>query len=154
VADLLERDAAAIKIGQKAAVTDVALGGQPVEGKVEYIAQMVDPVRRTVAVRVRVPNPLHRLRPNAFAQVSFSATGDGDQQLIVVPSDAVVTDDQKSVVFMRRAAPGGKSRLERREVQVGRVRDGHTEIVSGLNVGESYVARGALLLLNALDLAS
>jgi cobalt-zinc-cadmium efflux system membrane fusion protein len=154
VADLLERDAATIRIGQKAAVTDVALGGQPVEGKVEYIAQMVDPVRRTVAVRVRVPNPLHRLRPNAFAQVSFSAAGDGERRLVVVPSEAIVTDDQKSVVFVRRAGPGGKTRLERREVQVGRARDGNTEIVSGIEVGESYVARGALLLLNALDLAS
>jgi cobalt-zinc-cadmium efflux system membrane fusion protein len=154
VADLLERDAAGVKIGQTARVTDVALGGQPAEGKVEYIAQMVDPVRRTVAVRVRVPNPDHRLRPNAFAQVSFDADGAKDQKLIVVPSDAVVTDDQKSVVFVRRTAPGGKTRLERREVQVGRVREGKTEIVSGLREGETYVARGALLLLNALDLAS
>jgi membrane fusion protein, heavy metal efflux system len=155
VADLLERDAAGVKIGEKAAVTDVALGGQPAEGRVEYIAQMVDPVRRTVAVRVRVPNPKHRLRPNAFAQVSFTQSPAGeDQRLIVVSSDAVVTDDQKSVVFVRRAAPGGKTRLERREVQVGRVREGRTEILSGLHAGDSYVARGALLLLNALDLAS
>jgi hypothetical protein len=57
-------------------------------------------------------------------------------------------------VFVRRSAPGGKTRLERREVQPGRVRDGRTELLSGLGEGETFVARGALLLLNALDLAS
>jgi cobalt-zinc-cadmium efflux system membrane fusion protein len=155
VADLLERDAGGIRPGQRAEVTDVALGGKPAEGTVEYVAQLVDPVRRTVAVRVRVPNPEHRLRPNAFAQVTFPADAvTASQHLVVVPSEAVVTDDQKSVVFVRKAAAGGKTRLERREVQPGRMREGRTEIVSGLGVGESYVARGALLLLNALDLAS
>jgi cobalt-zinc-cadmium efflux system membrane fusion protein len=155
VADLLERDAVGIAIGQKASVTDVALGGgHPAEGRVEYVAQMVDPVRRTVAVRVRVPNPQHLLRPNAFAQVTFGVDPAQATSRVVVPSDAVVTDDQKSVVFIRRAMPGGKVRLERREVQPGRIRDGKTEVLSGLAEGESYVARGALLLLNALDLAS
>jgi cobalt-zinc-cadmium efflux system membrane fusion protein len=161
VADLLERDAAGIAIGQKASVTDVALGGLGTEGRVEYVAQMVDPVRRTVAVRVRVPNPKHLLRPNAFAQVTFGSDASGGakgsapaERHIVVPSEAVVTDDQRSVVFVRQALPGGKTRLERREVQTGRVRDGRTEVLSGLSEGESFVARGALLLLNALDLAS
>jgi cobalt-zinc-cadmium efflux system membrane fusion protein len=152
VADVLERDTAGLKVGQAAKVTDVALGGESVGGTIEYIAQLVDPVRRTVAVRVRVPNPEHKLRPNAFAQVTFVASEAGEKR-VVVPAEAIVTDDQKSVVFVKRELPGGATRLERREVKVGRVRDEKAEIVSGLNDGESYVARGALLLLNALDLA-
>ena len=150
VADLLERDTAAIKVGQTARVTDAALGGEAVEGTIEYVAQLVDPARRTVAVRLRVPNAEHKLRPNAFAQVLFTGTG-GPR--VVVPSEAVVTDDQKSVVFVKRTGPGGTTRLERREVEVGRVRDEKTEILSGLADGETFVSRGALLLLNALDLA-
>jgi cobalt-zinc-cadmium efflux system membrane fusion protein len=153
VADVLERDTAGIKVGQTARVTDVALGGESVEGKIEYIAQLVDPARRTVAVRVRVPNPDHKLRPNAFAQVTFAAA-DADVKRVVVPAEAIVTDDQKSVVFVKRELPGGATRLERREVLVGRVRDDKAEISSGLADGETYVSRGALLLLNALDLAS
>ena len=46
-ADVLERDTAGLKVGQTARVTDVALGGESVEGTVEYIAQLVDPARRT-----------------------------------------------------------------------------------------------------------
>jgi hypothetical protein len=104
-------------------------------------------------VRVRVPNREHKLRPNAFAQVTFTAA-DPSERRVVVPAEAVVTDDQRSVIFVKRELPGGTTRLERREVKVGRVRDEKAEIVSGLTDGETYVARGALLLLNALDLAS
>jgi cobalt-zinc-cadmium efflux system membrane fusion protein len=150
VADVLERDTAGIKVGQTAKVTDVALDGESVPGTVEDIPQLVDPARRTVAVRVRVPNPDNKLRPNAFAQVSFPSTG---EIRIVVPAEAIVTDDQKSVVFIKRAAAGGATRLERREVKVGRVRDDKAEILTGLEDGDTYVSRGALLLLNALDLA-
>jgi len=152
-ADVLERDTAGLKVGQAARVTDVALGGESVEGTIEYIAQLVDPARRTVAVRLRVPNPEHKLRPNAFAQVTFAAADAGEKR-VVVPAEAIVTDDQKSVVFVKRELPGGATRLERREVMVGRIRDDKAEVVSGLADGETYVARGALLLLNALDLAS
>jgi cobalt-zinc-cadmium efflux system membrane fusion protein len=150
VADVLERDAEGLAIGQKAQIVDVSLGGTPVEGAIEYIAQVVDPVRRTVAIRVRAANPERKLRPNAFAQVTFTASG---AARVVVPTEAVVTDDQKSVVFVKSTGPKGTTRLERRQVQVGRARDGKTEIVSGLTPGETFVSRGALLLLNALDLA-
>jgi cobalt-zinc-cadmium efflux system membrane fusion protein len=151
VADVLERDTAGLKVGQTAKVTDVALGGESLDGRVEYVAQLVDAARRTVAVRVRVPNPENKLRPNAFAQVTF-ASADAEKR-IVVPAEAVVTDDQKSVVFVKKAVAGGATRLERREVKVGRVRDDRAEITSGLEDGDTYVSRGALLLLNALDLA-
>jgi cobalt-zinc-cadmium efflux system membrane fusion protein len=152
-ADVLERETTGLKVGQSADVTDVALGGKSISGTVEYVAQLVDPVRRTVAVRVRVANPDHKLRPNAFAQVTFTGATGGDKR-IVVPAEAVVTDDQRSVVFVRKSTGGNGTRLERRPVQLGRVREGKAEIISGLSEGDTYVARGALLLLNALDLAS
>jgi len=73
---------------------------------------------------------------------------------VQVPSEAVVTDDQKAIVFVKTGGTDKHSRLERREVRIGRSRDGKTEILSGLAAGETFVSRGALLLLNALDIAS
>ncbi len=148
VADVLERDAEGLGLGQKAQIVDVSLGNAPVEGTIEYIAQVVDSVRHTVAIRVRAGNADRMLRPNAFAQVTFTAQG---EPRVVVPTEAVVTDDQKSVVFVSAVGPKGTTRLERRPVQVGRARDGLTEIRSGLAPGETFVSKGALLLLNALD---
>jgi cobalt-zinc-cadmium efflux system membrane fusion protein len=150
VADLLEGDVAGIRPGQTAEVR--AAGDDAVSGTVEYVAAMVDPVRRTVAVRVRVPNPEGRLRPNAFAHVTFHPA-QGEKR-VVVPDQAVVSDGQKNVVFVREPAPAGRQRFSRREVRVGRSRDGNVEVLDGLRPGESFVAGGALLLLNALDLGS
>jgi cobalt-zinc-cadmium efflux system membrane fusion protein len=150
VADLLEGDVSGIRAGQTAEVR--AGGDEPLPGTVDYVAAMVDPVRRTVAVRVRVPNPEGKLRPNAFAHVTFHPA-QGEKR-VVVPDQAVVSDGQKNVVFVRLPAPAGRQRFSRREVRVGRSRDGNVEVLDGLKAGESYVAGGALLLLNALDLGS
>ena len=149
IADLLESDVAGVRPGQKATVS-LGNAGAPLVGKVEYVAAVVDPVRRTVAVRVRVPNPEHKLRPNAFAQVSF-IEADSDHR-IVVPTEAVVTDGQNSVVFVREEKKANEYHFIRRQVRAGRSRDGKTEVLEGLKVGETFVSRGALLLLNALDL--
>jgi cobalt-zinc-cadmium efflux system membrane fusion protein len=151
VADVLETDVVGLAPGQDATIATGAIHGAPVKGIVEHVSEFIDPVRRTVSVRVRANNPDRLLRPNAFAQVTFSP---GSEPRVIVPTDAVVTDGQKSVLFVRTSAPGAPARLERREVRVGRNRDGKTEILSGLSEGESYVAKGAILLLNALDLGS
>jgi hypothetical protein len=52
------------------------------------------------------------------------------------------------VVFVSR--PDG--RFERTAVRVGRERDGEVEILAGLEPGTPFAARGALLLLNTIDL--
>jgi cobalt-zinc-cadmium efflux system membrane fusion protein len=101
-----------------------------------------------VNVRVRAANPEHLLRPNAFVQVTFLPAG---EPRIVVPAEAVITDDQRAFVFV--ASPGPPLALTRRPVTTGRQNEQSIEILAGLQPGEKYVARGALLLLNAVDLA-
>jgi cobalt-zinc-cadmium efflux system membrane fusion protein len=101
-----------------------------------------------VNVRVRVPNTDHALRPNSFVQVAFTPSG---QEHILADSEAVVTDDQQSFVFVR--PPDRPNALERRVVVPGRQHHGKIEILSGLHAGETYVSKGAILLLNAVDLA-
>ena len=71
---------------------------------------------------------------------------------VVVPAEAVVTDDQQ-LVRLRAARTTSPARLERRAVVPGRQRGGEVEILAGLQPGETYVAKGAILLLNAIDLA-
>ena len=82
--------------------------GRSFTGRVEHVARIVDPHRRTVAARVRVPNTQGRLRPNAFARITFAPRS---QHVVIIPADAVVTDDNRSVVFVRRQVEGGAFRL-------------------------------------------
>lgn len=145
LADVQEVDAADIAQGARVEVRAQA-GGVVREGTVQHVSEVVDPARRTVEVRVRVKNQDRALRPNSFAEITF--TPDPALQRVRVPSEAVVTDGERSVVFVAQ----GPGRLERQAVKTGRQRDGEVEVLSGLAPGSRYVARGALLLLNQIEL--
>jgi cobalt-zinc-cadmium efflux system membrane fusion protein len=144
--DLQEQDAYDVRVGEPATVR-TASGDVTRPGVVEYVSQVVDPQRRTVELRVRVENADHELRPNAFVEVAL--TPDSTQRRVRVPDEAVVSDGEQSVVFVTREA----GRLERTPVTVGRRGDGEVEVRSGLEPGTRYVAKGALLILNQLQLA-
>lgn len=150
-ADVSESDVSTLSIGQPAKVTATGGHGGEVDGTVEYIGQVVDPVRRMVNVRVRIRNDTNKVffRPNAFTRVTFAPHG---APRVVAPAEAVVTDDDRSYVFVQ-VGEGGHS-LQRREVDVGRHGGGQVEVLAGLAPGETYVTRGAILLLNSVDLES
>ena len=148
-ADVPEADVADLKDGGKATVTSAAIQDRTFPGTIEHIGLVVDPERHMVDVRVRVPNVDGLLRPNGFVQVEFTPNG---RTPVVVDDQAVVTDDQQSYVFVQASDQSG--RLERKLVRTGRRRDDKVEIVQGLQAGDTYVSKGAILLLNAMDLAS
>ena len=140
------RLAAITPANSAAAVTLPSAPGRAYPGTIEWVSQMVDAERHTVDVRVRLKNEDGGLRPNAWVQVAFQPV---TTPRIVLPSEAVVTDEQRSVVFVRAADQS----VQRRTVQVGRQRSGRVEVMGGVQAGEKVAVSGALLLLNALALS-
>lgn len=132
--------------GQPASVSLPSSPGRVVAGRIEWVSSVVDAERHTVDVRVRLNNEDGDLRPNAWVQVTFQPD---TRPRVVLPAEAVVTDEQRSVVFVK-ATDGS---LTRRPVTVGRQRGGRVEVTAGLQPGEQVAARGALMLLNVLALA-
>lgn len=147
IADVPEGDVRDVHVGAKVAIHPRSVTASR-EGTVEYVSEVVEPRRRTVEVWIRAHNTDRLLRPNGFVEVVVEP---GEEKNTVrVPDSAVVTQGQRSVVFVVT----GPGRLEPREMELGRRRDGETEIRRGLEPGVRFVARGALLLLNQVDLAS
>ena len=145
LADVQEADAYDLHVGQAVTIRTRA-GGLTRQGAVDRISEVVDPKRRTVEVRIRAANEDRALRPNAFVDVELQT--DQSQKRVRVPAEAVVTDGQSSVVFVSR----GEGKLERITVTPGRQRAGEVEIRSGLEPGSRFVSKGAILLLNQLEL--
>lgn len=147
IASVPEADVRGLQPGQKATVA--LAGGQSsgIDGQIEYVSPVVDLDRHTVDVRVRVRNTEGQLRPNAWVQVQFPAHG---EKRLVLPMSAVVTDDQRTAVFVK-VSPG---KVAKREVVVGRQRDGLSEVLSGVQPADDVVVQGALLLLNSVQLAN
>jgi len=146
LADVQETDAADLAVGAQVRIRGRGAEGDGVSGTIERISEVVDPARHSVEARIRVLNATRALRPNGFVEASLPAAA-GER--VRVPSEAVVTDGARSVVFVDR----GGGRLDRVGVVTGRQGADEVEVVQGLSAGQRYVAHGALLLQNQIDLA-
>jgi len=147
VADLQEQDAYDLTAGAPVTVHTQA-GNIHRAGVLERVSDVVDAKRRTVELRIRAENEDRALRPNSFVDVELQP--DPSVKRVRVPAEAVVTEGQRSMVFVAR----GTGKLERMAVTPGRQREGEVELRSGLQPGTRYVSKGAILLLNQIDLAN
>lgn len=138
-ANVPERDAARVRVGQSVEITVPTYAGQTFTGIVQTLGSSVDEKTRSLPVRCLVENRDGRLKPEMFARVTLS-TGKGGIAAFV-PSAAIDEDGEKRFVYI--AKNGG---YEKRAVQIGRVTDAKTQIVSGVEPGESVVTEGVFVL--------
>jgi cobalt-zinc-cadmium efflux system membrane fusion protein len=142
VGDIYERDLAGTKSGQDAQVTLNAYPGQHWSGRVSVVSGAVDPVTRTLQVRVVLPNSDARAKPGMFGMIRIlRSTSTG----IVVPAAAVIREGNESYMFVGN----GNGHFERRSVKIGRSVDDTVGILSGVDAGDTIVTDGALLLRSA-----
>jgi len=111
-----------------------------VEGVVIQAGHRLDPVTRTLRVRVTVPNQKHLFHPGMFASVTFSLPlADG---WLVVPESTLTRGPDGDWQLFTELAPG---RYRPREVEVGPQLEGE-RLVRGLPEGTRVVANGAFFL--------
>jgi cobalt-zinc-cadmium efflux system membrane fusion protein len=139
MANVFESDLGAVRRGETALVTTNA-APDTLAGRVDYVADLVDPATKATAVRVVVPNQARLLRRDMLVRVTIR--GLAPSTGLLVPVAAVLRDDE-NLPYVYVAAPRG---FARRRVDLGgRVGDRY-EIASGLEPGESVVTDGALFL--------
>jgi RND family efflux transporter MFP subunit len=139
LADVFEADLASVRIGQPVHVRLPSADAEPLAARVSYIQPQMDPVTRTMKVRLEVPNPGVRLKPNMFVDVEFEFAG---AERLTVPAGAVIDTGSSQVVFVDR----GNGSLEPRAVTTGERANGRVAIVEGLTARERVVASGAFLV--------
>ncbi len=107
-------------------------------GRVREISPAVDPVTRTFAVRVAVPDADASLSWGMTANVAAFATGAGQNAL--VPLTSIYHEpDGKPAVWVYDA---GAQKVNLRGVELGPYREDGVVITRGLNHGEWIVAAG------------
>src|SRR5277367_968762 len=144
VGDLYPRDLASIKVGQPAEVTVTGYPGQLFHGVIDNISDAVDPTTLTLKVRVVLPNPGHKLKPQMYATIAVT---NQRGSAIVLPSTAVIQNGKATFVFVE-SSPG---KYVRREVTLGVVHDTNDEVIHGLEDGDKVVSTGAELLRESGD---
>ena len=140
LANVFPSDVKDVAVGEPVdVVTDASTA--PLQGRVDYVASLVDPTSKAIAVRVLVPNMNHVLRKDMFVHVGIHANH--EHTGLLVPTTSVLRDEE-NLPFVYVAVPNGS--FDRRRVTLGsRVGDQY-EVSSGLKAGDKVVSEGALFL--------
>ncbi len=144
VADVFGSQLAAVQPGTRARIL-LGDSADVREAVVDQVAQVIDPDRHAVPVRIRIANPDGALRPNAHVQVRLL---DPAPSLAMLPASAVMSDGKASFVYVEH--PRGVFR--RRNISVGAVSGGRVPVTAGLTVTDRVVVQGAILLDNEIAL--
>ncbi len=114
--------------------------GEPVLGKITFIDNAVDTSTGTVKLKGIFKNESKTLWPGLFANVKLTLRD--DPRAIVVPSEAVLTGQKGSYVFVIQP----DMTVQIRPVVLDRTVDDEAIVKNGLSPGEKVVTDGQLLL--------
>lgn len=140
IAEIKERDAGAVKVGQEAAFTTLPYGTEEFHGKVVLIGNEVGAESRTLEIRIAVDNADGRLKPGMFADVEITTTI--LENILLIPDSALQSDGDDQIVFV--AMDGDK--FEKRVVHPGLKHQGQAQILDGVKTGEKVVTVGGFIL--------
>ncbi len=138
-AEFLESDSASIRVGQAATLTFLSQPGREFHGKVDSILPQLDPTTRTLKVRIRLPNPGSRLKPEMYGTVELRTSA---SRRLMIPQGAVLNSGLRQVVFVDR----GNGYLDQRAVKLGKQFGDRVEIIDGLKAGERVATSGNFLI--------
>ncbi len=139
ICDVPESELNEVQRGEEVDVYFSAFPDQKFTGHEAAIGDVVDPVTRTVKVRVTIPNPARRFLPGMFARVDF---GDPKSGIIILPATAVVSVEEHDYAFVETAT----GVFQRRPIVVKNTDSRDLIIERGLEEGENVVTSGAILL--------
>jgi cobalt-zinc-cadmium efflux system membrane fusion protein len=130
------QDLSRIAVGQTVHLRADALKA---DGRISYLAPVLSEATRTATARVVIPNPGKAWKPGTFVTASIVVSKGAAK--VLIPNEAIQTLENKPVVFVAEG-----DGFEPRAVAIGRSDATHSEIVSGVQAGERYVAKGAFIL--------
>lgn len=140
LADVPERELAAVSIGAPAAVRLRGRPGSSFEGRISVIYPEIAEATRTARVRIEIGNRDGMLLPNMYADVDIGS-GDASPEP-AVPDSAVIDSGTRRIVILDL----GEGRFAPREVKLGRRGDGMVAITEGVAEGDRVVVAANFLI--------
>ena len=140
IAEIKERDAGAVKIGQEATFTVLSYPGERFRGKVVRIGNEIERESRTLEARIEVDNSDGRLKPGMFADVEITTNVLKDA--LVISDAALQTEEDNQIVFVALDT----NTFQKRVVKLGLEHQGKVQVLEGLEEGEKVVTDGSFIL--------
>lgn len=139
-AEVFEKQADWVGIGDAAELRLSALPGKVFKGKVDFVAPDLDAMTRTQQVRLRFDNPSELLKPGMFADARIFASP--IQDAVSIPTEALIRTAEGERVVV--ALSGGL--FDVLPVAAGIESGDRVQILSGLKPGQHVVTSGQFLL--------
>lgn len=134
--EVIEVELSQLALNQQASIGIDGIDAE-MSGRVAFISPTLTPARRTAIVEVRIDNPKGTLRPGMFAKVTIPIKVHTDAILI---SRASLVEDANANTQTVFVIEDGVS--QRRVVEIGLLRAGEAEVLSGITEGEAVVTAG------------
>jgi cobalt-zinc-cadmium efflux system membrane fusion protein len=144
--DVTEMHLPLVHKGQELRIHSKAFPDRVFKGRLEMIADSLDPTTRTVRARGRVENAAKLLKAELYVTVEIP---DAVPTSLQVPSKAVFLRDNQYCVFVQT----GAGQFQRQAVKLGSEREGKVAVLDGLKEGQRLVTEGCLLLQALMDSA-
>ncbi|AMP89299.1 efflux RND transporter periplasmic adaptor subunit [Legionella pneumophila] len=135
VAQVYEEDLGKVKVGQEVNIHALSYPKQTFLGQVTLIEPNLDPMTRTVNVRITLDNREGLLKPGMFVRANLILTH--NKAALVVPNAALLQADNEQFVFVQN-----ENTYKRVNVKIGAVEDDYSEIIEGLVPGDLVVTQG------------
>ncbi len=145
LANVIETDAPAYKLGQAVEVRVPAYPDTVFKGRVTTMGSMIDPNTHRQLVRSEIDDPQHQLRSGMFA--SFVIHIGDPMRSLAVPAEGVVREGDGTMTVW---VTSDSRHFIKRTVRIGLQQDGWDQILDGLSAGETVVTDGAVFLSNKL----
>ena len=139
-ADIYESELNKVKLGSTATIRFSYKPDKVYKGIVSFIYPTVDPVTRTVSVRIDVNNSDNELKPSMFANVTIK--GNKITNSPTIPETAVIRSGKENRVILSL----GEGKFKPVEVKLGLYSEGYYQVLSGLNVGDAIVSSGQFMI--------
>jgi RND family efflux transporter MFP subunit len=128
-----EREAVSVRLGQQVRLT-VEGDPNPYQGRVARLSPAIAVDNRTLMIEAEVPNARFLLRPGAFAKAEIIV--EADQEIVMVPSNAIVT-----FAGIEKVLTIAKGKAVEKRVRTGRRMGEAIEIVEGVSAGERVIVK-------------
>ncbi|MGA7070474.1 efflux RND transporter periplasmic adaptor subunit [Bradyrhizobium sp.] len=145
LANVVETDAPAYKLGQDVEVRVPAYADKVFKGHVTALGAMIDPNSHRQLVRSQIDDPEHLLRSGMFA--SFVIRVGDPVHSLAMPANGIVREGDGTMTVW---VTGDSRHFIKRTVKIGLAQDGWTQILSGLEPNDIVVMDGAVFLSNKL----
>jgi len=139
IARVKEKDLGTINLKDRAEVITESFPDKPIKGIVNYIGNIMDEQTRSVEVYLECDNQERILKPGMFVTIRFYRELDN---AIVIPSSALLQDEESSYIFMRIAP----DLYLKKSIYAETIGERTVIVRSGLNEGDNIISEGAIYL--------